>query len=289
MKAITVITAALLVTGVANSQQPVLVEGHRGCRGIMPENTIPAMKKAMDMGVNVLELDVVISKDRQVVVSHDSYMSAEVMLKPSGDTITAAEAKTLTLYSMDYAEIKKYDAGSKPNIHFPQQQHFATYKPLLAALIDSVERYAKEKHLPLPMYNIEIKSQPKTDKVEQPESQEFVDLVMQVLKNRDALKRITIQSFDVRPLQLLHQQYPAAVKLSFLTANPKTVEDNLKDLGFTPDFYSPYYKTVTEDVVKFCHDKQVQVIPWTVNTRQEIDTLLALKVDGIITDYPGLF
>jgi glycerophosphoryl diester phosphodiesterase len=215
-------------------------------------------------------------------------MSSEIMLKPSGDTISAAEAKSLILYTMDYADIKKYDAGSKHNTHFPQQQNFKTYKPLLSELIDSLERYAKEKKLPLPMYNIEIKSQPKTDKVEQPEPQEFVELVLNICKSRKILDRMNIQSFDVRPLQLIHQQYPGTVKLSFLTANPKTLEENLQDLGFTPDFYSPYYKTVTADMVKLCHAKQVKIIPWTVNTKEEINTLKALEVDGIISDYPEL-
>jgi glycerophosphoryl diester phosphodiesterase len=288
MKVIITIAAFLLFSGLLSAQQNILKQGHRGCRGNMPENTIPAMKKALDMGVQVLELDVVISKDKQVVVSHDVYMSSDIILKPSGDTITPMEAKDLILYTMNYADIKKYDAGSKHNRQFPEQQHFKTYKPLLSELIDSVERYAREHKLPMPMYNIEIKSQPKTDKVAHPEPQEFVDLVINVCKSRDILKRMNIQSFDVRPLQLLHQQYPTTVKLSFLTANAKTLEENLQDLGFTPDFYSPYYKTVTENVVKGCHEKQVKIIPWTVNTKQEIDALLAWDVDGIITDYPEL-
>lgn len=265
----------------------IIKQGHRGCRGNMPENTIPAMKKAMDMGVHVLELDVVISKDKQVVVSHDTYMSADFMLKPSGDSITRNEAKGILLYAMDYAEIRTYDAGSKHNVLFPQQQNFKTYKPLLSELIDSVDAYAKEKNLPLPMFNIEIKSQPKTDNIEQPEPQEFVNLVVNLCKNKNIIKRMNIQSFDVRPLQLIHRQYPN-IKLAFLTANTKTLEENLADLGFTPNFYSPNYKAVTDSMVKLAHEKGMKVIPWTVNTKQEIDSLIALKVDGIITDYPEL-
>jgi glycerophosphoryl diester phosphodiesterase len=89
-------------------------------------------------------------------------------------------------------------------------------------------------------------------------------------------------------LQLIHKQYPS-VTLAYLTANPKTVAENLATLGFTPDIYSPYYKTVTGETVTFCHDKKMQIIPWTVNTKPEIDTLVKLGVDGIITDYPNLF
>ena len=77
--------------------------------------------------------------------------------------------------------------------------------------------------------------------------------------------------------------------LAYLTANPKTVADNLTTLGFTPAIYSPYYKTVTDETVKLCHEKGMKIIPWTVNTKPEIETLVKLGVDGIITDYPNLF
>ncbi|RXK85387.1 glycerophosphodiester phosphodiesterase family protein [Filimonas effusa] len=288
MKTIMVMAAAISLSIGASAQQKVIKQGHRGCRGYLPENTIPAMRKALDMGSGVLELDVVISHDKKVVVSHDPYMSSGFMLKPNGDSISADEAKTLVLYGMDYNEIKKYDAGSKHNVLFPEQQNFRTYKPLLSEMIDSLDSYAREKKLPMPRYNIEIKSQPKTDKIEQPEPQEFVDLVMEVCKSRKILDRMNIQSFDVRPLQLLHKQQPG-IKLAYLTANAKSLEENLNDLGFTPNYYSPYYKTVTENIVKLCHEQGMQIIPWTVNTKAEIDALIALKVDGIITDYPGLF
>ncbi|PZR23129.1 MAG: glycerophosphodiester phosphodiesterase [Citrobacter freundii] len=288
MKLLTTGFALLLLASSAFAQQRIMKQGHRGCRGNMPENTIAAMKKAIDLGVDVLELDVVISKDKKVVVSHDTYMSSDFMLKPSGDTITAAESKSLLLYAMNYDEIKKYDAGSKPHPQFPEQQHFKTYKPLLSELIDSVDRYAKAKKLPLPFFNIEIKSQPKGDNTEHPSTQEFVDLVVNVCKTKGIISRMDIQSFDVRPLQLLHQQYPD-ILLSYLTANVKSIDDNLQTLGFTPAFYSPYYKTVNKAAVDTSHTKGMKIVPWTVNTKEEIKSLQDLGVDGIITDFPGLF
>lgn len=272
----------------ASAQRKVIKEGHRGCRGLMPENTIASMKKALDLGSDVLELDVVISKDKQVVVSHDPYMSAEFTLKPSGDSVTAEEQKSIILYAMPYSEIKKYDVGTKHNGKFPEQLNFRDYKPLLSELIDSVDAYAKQKGMPSPNYNIEIKSNPKTDGVHQPEPKEFVDLVLKVCRSRGIVDRMNIQSFDVRPLQVIHQ-LDSSVKLAFLTANTKTIEENLKELGFTPDIYSPIYKTVNKEAVEFCHQKNMQIIPWTVNTKAEIDALIALGVDGIITDYPNLF
>lgn len=275
------------------STQPLLAQtklnrqGHRGTRGLMPENTIQAMKKALDIGVETLELDVIISKDKQVVVSHDPYMSADITTKPDGTPVTADEQKSINLYQLTYDQIKKYDVGSKKHPQFPEQQNFRAYKPLLAELIDSVDAYAKAKKLPMPRYNIEIKMSPQTDSVYNPGPAEFVRLVMPICQQKLG-NRYNIQSFDARPLQLIHKQYPS-VTLAYLTANPKTVAENLTTLGFTPNIYSPYYKTVTNETVTFCHDKKMQIIPWTVNTKPEIESLVKLGVDGIITDYPNLF
>ena len=262
-------------------------QGHRGTRGLMPENTIQAMKKALDLGVQTLELDVIISKDRQVVVSHDAYMSADITTKPDGLPVTAEEQKSLNLYQLTYDQIRRYDVGSKPHPQFPQQQKFRAYKPLLTELIDSVETYAKARKLPLPRYNIEIKMTPATDSVYNPGPAEFVRLVMPICQQKLG-SRYNIQSFDARPLQLIHKQYPT-VALAYLTANTKSVQENLDVLGFTPNTYSPVYKTVTEETVKICHNKGMKIIPWTVNTKPEIDSLVKLGVDGIITDYPNLF
>ncbi|MVM33475.1 glycerophosphodiester phosphodiesterase [Spirosoma sp. HMF4905] len=263
-------------------------QGHRGARGLMPENTIPAMKKALDLGVQTLEMDAVISKDKQVVVSHDTYMSSEIALKPDGTPVTAEEQKSINLYQLTYADIKKFDVGSKPHPQFAQQQKFKAYKPLLSELIDSVETYAKAKGLPMPMYNIEIKSAPAGDGVSHPEPKEFVDLVLAVCQSKNLGKRLTIQSFDARPLQLIHQQFPN-ISLSYLTANTKSLTENLATLGFTPHTYSPYYKSVTAETVKSCHQQGMVIIPWTVNTKAEIEGLRQLGVDGIISDYPNLF
>ncbi|QDK82806.1 glycerophosphodiester phosphodiesterase [Spirosoma sp. KCTC 42546] len=287
MKNISVL-GLLLCSQVLMAQPKLDRQGHRGCRGLMPENTIPAMKKALDLGVQTLELDVVISKDKQVVVSHDTYMSADIALKPDGKPVTAEEQKQLNLYQLTYAEIKKFDVGSKPHPQFGQQQKFPAYKPLLANLIDSVNTYAKAKGIPLPLFNIEIKSMPTTDGVYHPEPKEFVELVLTVCKAKNLGKQLTIQSFDVRPLQLIHKQSPE-IPLSYLTANAKSLADNLATLGFTPHAYSPYYKTVTAEVVKACHQQGMVIIPWTVNSKVDIDSLIQLGVDGIISDYPNLF
>jgi glycerophosphoryl diester phosphodiesterase len=281
------LVSLLLSAQLVLAQNKLDRQGHRGTRGLMPENTVQAMKKALDVGVETLELDVVISKDKQVVVSHDPYMSADIATKPDGTPVTAEEQKSINLYQLTYDQIKKYDVGSKKHPQFPEQKNFRAYKPLLAELIDSVNAYVKEKNLPQPRYNIEIKMSPATDNVYNPDVAEFVKLVVPICQQKLG-NRYNIQSFDARPLQLIHQQYPT-IALAYLTANAKTVDENLATLGFMPKTYSPYYKGVTAETVKACHDKGMQIIPWTVNTKPEIESLVKLGVDGIITDYPNLF
>jgi glycerophosphoryl diester phosphodiesterase len=268
-----------------SAQQKLDVQGHRGGRGIMPENSIPAMIHAVKIGVRTLELDCVVSKDNQVVVSHDTYMSSDFMLNPDGSVINKADEKSLLVYTMPYDSVKLYDGGSKPHPQFPEQKKMKTYKPLLAELIDSVERYVKANHLKKVYYNLEIKSAPAGDNVEHPAPAQFVKLVMDVLNQKKVADRVTIQSFDLRPLQELHQKYPKQV-LSYLTANKDSFADNITKLGFTPQVISPYYTTIDSNFVSQAHQAKVQVLPWTVNDEEGMQKMAELKVDGIISDYP---
>lgn len=264
-------------------------EGHRGCRGLMPENTIPAMKKAIDLGVNTLEMDVVITKDKQVVLSHDAYLNHVFSLTPEGQEFTREDEQNYILYKMDYAQIRKFDVGSKGNPGFPRQQRIKAYKPLLGELIDSVEQYTGQKQALPVRYNIETKSIEGHDGEWQPAPEEFVDLLVAVLKEKKISDRVVIQSFDKRTLQVLHKKYPD-VKTAYLIGEDKLgLEGNLTALGFTPFIYSPYYKLVNAQLVQSCKEKGVKLIPWTPNTSTEIAQLKALGVDGIITDYPDLF
>lgn len=269
----------------ASAQQQIDVQGHRGGRGLMPENSIPAMLHAIDLGVKTLELDCVISKDNQVVVSHDTYMSADFMLKPDGSEISKAEEKQLLLYTMPYDSIKLYDGGTKPHPQFSGQKKLKTYKPLLAELIDSVEHYIKANHLKPVYYNMEIKSSPDGDGIAHPLSPEFVKLVMDVINKKKIIKRVTIQSFDIRPLQELHKKFPKQA-LSYLIANKESFADNIKTLGFTPQTISPYYTLIDSNFVEQAHQAKVQVLPWTVNDEASMKRMADMKVDGIISDFP---
>lgn len=262
-------------------------EGHRGARGLMPENTIPAMYKAIDVGVTTIEMDAQVTKDNKVILAHDPHMNPAFALDPEGKEIPKKDGKKYAVYRMTYNELLKFDVGSKFFDKFPQQKKMKVHIPLLVDLIDSVQNYLKVNNKPQVFYNIETKSKVGTENLLHPEPEKFVKLLMDVIESKKITPYVIIQSFDHRTLQVLHRKYPH-VKTSFLT-DKNTVSENLKVLGFTPDIYSPNHKQVTAEMVKECHEKNMKVIPWTANTSEEINHLKALGVDGIISDYPNLF
>ncbi len=265
-------------------------QAHRGGRGLMPENTIAAMLAVMDnKKVSTLEMDLAITKDKQVVVSHDPILNPLITTKPDGTFIKASEPNKNIIYQMDYTALEKYDVGLKTHPGFTGQKKLAASIPTLSSLIDSVE--AKSKTIGRKMnYNIEIKSVEGKDGIEHPDPNEFVELVVNILQKKNILNRTSLQSFDLRPLRLLHEKYPY-IKTSYLVFGAECVnaEKQIALLGFQPTIYSPEYKYVNKAMVDYCHQKNIQVIPWTVNTKEEINTLIQLKVDGIITDYPNLY
>ena len=265
-------------------------QAHRGGRGLMPENTIAAMLAVMDNEkVTTLEMDLAITKDKQVVVSHDPILNPFITTKPDGTYIKADEINKNIIYQMDYATLEKYDVGLKIHPGFTSQKKLAVAIPTLASLMDSVE--LKGASIGRKMnYNIEIKSVDGKDGIEHPNPNEFVEWVVATLKKKNMLKRTSIQSFDLRPLRVLHEKYPT-IKTSYLVFGSECAdaEKEIALLGFTPTIYSPEYKYVNKAMIDYCHQKNIQVIPWTVNTKEEMNALIALKVDGIITDYPNLY
>ena len=258
--------------------------GHSCFRGHSPENSIPGFIAAIDKGVDVVEMDVVMSKDGKVVVSHESFMSSAYVLTPAGDTISKQQEKDYNLFTMTYDSIKKFDIGSKGNTAFPEQKRSKTYKPLLSEVIDSIENYIASNNLDPVHYNIEIKSDPSEYEKSQPKPAEFVQVVMQVLEEKGIIPKINIQSFDVAILEEMHQAYPD-VLLAYLVGSGE-FEENMKKISFTPQIYSPYYKLLDQEKVTEIKQSGMKVIPWTVNEQADIDKVKTMKVDGIITDYP---
>jgi len=264
-----------------HSNSQIDIQGHRGCRGLFPENSIPAFQKALELGVTTLELDLAISKDKKVVVSHDPYMNHEITLDPQGNAILKTEEKKYNHYQMTYDSIKVFDCGIKPFPKFPSQQKIKVYKPLLEEVIDLAEGQSRNSiH-----YNIEIKSSPQWDGVFTPKVDEFVTLVLQVIDEKAISNRVTLQSFDVRALEEIKRAAPNIVTALLVDAN-ESITGKLAELSFKPEIISPYFKLINADKVEKWHAKQFKIIPWTVNKEKDIKAMIACKVDGIISDYP---
>ena len=275
---------------VLGQKRQIDLQGHRGCRGLMPENTIPAMIEAIKLGVTTIELDVVISKDDQVLVSHEPFMNPEISTPPQGSKDQFEKGMVFNIYQMTYAEIASWDVGMKKNERFPAQKKISVQKPRLVDLIDSVETYIITNRLKPVMYNIETKCNPSSDGIFHPLPNEFVEKLIFVLQDKRILEKTIIQSFDKRTLQYIHTKYPS-VKTSFLLGGKilNSLNEIILDLGFTPTFLSPEFNLVNNQFINQCHQKGVKVIPWTVNDRIKIKELYEIGVDGIISDFPTMF
>jgi glycerophosphoryl diester phosphodiesterase len=261
------------------------LQGHRGARGLRPENSIPAFILALDSGVTTIELDLAITKDKQVIVSHEPWMSSDYCLKPDGSGISDQEEKTFNIYELTYDQIKEFDCGSKGNDRFPDQLKIPTSKPLLKDVIIAVEHHIKSYSLYEVDYNIEIKSSQEGDDKFHPAPEVFSDLVYNLIDQYLPLERIVIQSFDFRVLKYWNSKYPH-IRLSALIENVKTVDANMRALGFKPSVYSPHFKVLTKAKVDYLKKLNIRVIPWTVNETEDMKKMLEWKVDGFITDYP---
>lgn len=268
-----------------SAQTTLNIQGHRGARGLYPENTVPAFIGAIKLGVNTVELDVVITKDNKVLVSHEPYMNDGFCRQVDGKPLTGDVKQEYNIYKMTYAETQAYDCGQWGNAKFPGQQKIAVHKPLLSDVIDSVEDYVREHNLKKVNYNIEIKCAAAGDDVMHPKPDVFAKLVYDVIKQKGILDHCNIQSFDVRSLQEIHK-LDAKLPIALLVADLHNLKKNLEQLGFIPYAYSPYYMLVNKKLAKQCHKAGVKLIPWTVNDEKKMVKLKELGIDGIITDYP---
>ena len=148
-----------------------------------------------------------------------------------------------------------------------------------------MERFVQRNNLKPVSYNIELKSREDEYGKYQPEPAAFVDLVMEVIKEKNISGRYNIQSFDPEILEVMHARYPE-VPLAYLVYQPGIAE-NLEKLSFIPEIYSPNYQLVNESFTDSVRAQDMKIIPWTVNDSLAIKKMISLKVDGIITDYPA--
>ena len=269
------------------SQRRPLVHGHRGCRGLRPENTLPAFLHAVSLGVDVLELDVVISADGQVVVSHEPWPSAAFCSTPDGVPISPGQEAAHNFYRLPYVTIRAFDCGRRRHSGFPEQAPEPAHKPLLAEVIRAADGLARQLGRPLPGYAIELKCAPAGDDIWHPAPPAFVGLVLAVLGSDELLGRTTLLAFDARVLQAARQQCPA-LRLCLLTEKPFAVPEIFRSLGFVPQVFGPDFTLLT--LVSVLQLRQqvpgLELVPWTINHPAELDTALKWPLDGITTDYP---
>jgi glycerophosphoryl diester phosphodiesterase len=259
------------------------VHGHRGSRGLLPENTIPSFLRAIELGCDYIELDVVLTKDGQVVISHEPWMEPTICNDPQGNEIT--DGKAHNIYRMTLAEVQRYDCGSRPHPRFPEQEQLAAFKPSLRELVEVADEHAFAHGLMNPSFNIEIKSDPQWYGTFQPEPVAYVDAVLATIDSLGIADRTIIQSFDPKILEAMHAQ-AEHIKLALLVENKDSLKKNLKRLTFTPAIYSPWYGLVDKKLVEKLREQDIELLVWTVNDPRDIGRMLDLGVDGIISDYP---
>lgn len=287
MRYFSLIILTLIMSCQNTGQQNIDIQGHRGARGNLPENSIPAMLYAIDAGVSTLELDVVVTADSQIVVSHEPWMSSTICLYPDGQPISAEEDMSLNIFKMTLEEVQSFDCGSVIHPQFPEQNPIEVNKPLLSDLLDACEQFVEKDNMKAVNYNIEIKSHPDGDGLYHPTIDVFSELVIKVIDSSIPKYRYNIQSFDVRTLQYIHKTHPD-ITLSYLIGDMggKPLSALVDDLGFVPPIISPYYPLVDQTFMDEAVNLGTSVIPWTVNDKDIMKNLVSIGVDGIITDYP---
>lgn len=252
----------------AQSPKTIQVHGHRGARGLRPENTLPAFEYAIAAGVDALELDMAVTKDNQIVISHDPLLHPPVCSGPKPE---------IAIHQLTLAQVRYWDCGKIQNPAFPRQQTIAgTRMPTLDEVFDLAP---KGKFL----FNIETKIF--ADRPElTPPPEEFVRLVLERVRAHHLESRVILQSFDFRTLHAMKHAAPE-IKLSALYEGaPTDFVEIAKESDAT--IISPDYHLVTPEQVRAAHAAGLGVLPWTPNKPEDWDRLIAAGVNGIITDYP---
>lgn len=261
------------------------VQGHRGSRGTHPENSLPSFAEAIQVGATTLELDLCVSMDNQLVVSHEPWMNAEICKLPNGDKFPASKQKELNLYRMTYEEIARYDCGSKGHPGFPDQKAMSVVKPTLSMVVESMDRLSDSLKRNRPRYNIEIKFDHRYVDQFHPDVAPFCQMVIEAIEHLHIKDRCTVQSFDFDILNYIIEHDPA-MHIALLIGSGQDYVSHLSRLSRKPDTYSPHYSLVKKEMVDHLHEQGILVVPWTVNEVEIMRRMIGAGVDGIITDYP---
>jgi glycerophosphoryl diester phosphodiesterase len=248
----------------------ILVQGHRGARAVRPQNTLPAFEYAIAAGVDGLELDLAVTKDDVMVVSHDPVINQKLCAGPGGET---------AIHRMTLGEVKRWDCGSIRNPEFPKQQ------PAPGARIPTLDEVFALAPKGEFFFNIEMKIDEKRPELS-PSPERFAELVAASVKSHGLEKRVIVQSFDFRSLRAMRKIAPE-LRLSALYGGiPKDLVSISEEAGGV-EMVSPHYLLVTSGKVKKAHEAGIQVIPWTANSEGAWERLISDQVDSIITDDPA--
>jgi len=294
--------AWLLVFSTIGNAAAFDLQGHRGARGMAPENTLAGFRQALAVGVTTLELDLGVTRDAHLVISHDPRLNPDLTRDGNGAWIAAPgpALQTLTL-----AELQRFDVGRlKPGTRYAQT--FAEQQPVdgervptLAALFEMLRTAA----VPV-RFNIETKLSP-LDPELTPDPEAFARLLVDAVQRHGLADRVTVQSFDWRTLRAVQRLAPA-LPIAALTARLPSI-DNLADARWTAGLrlqdhgdsvprlvkalgaltWSPFHGDLTEAQLAEARALGLKVIPWTVNDPAQIDRLIGWGVDGIISDHPA--
>ena len=302
-----VILAAALSFAATENVAAFDIEAHRGGRALFPENTLPAFATALSIGVDTLELDMGVTRDGVIVVSHDRRLNPDLARAADGAYVAPPGTPFVRL---PLAEIKKYDVGQiRPGsayaAQFPDQHAVpGTPIPTLAEVFGLV-RKSGDGHVRL---NIETKIDPNHPD-ESPDPERFVALVLGLLEAENFSDRVMIQSFDWRTLQIVQKLAPRipTVYLSQQAGLAPTVfldKPSPWTAGFNPDehgrslprtikaaggaIWSPYYGDVDPAVIDESHRLGLPVVVWTVDKPADMARMIDIGVDGIISDRPDL-
>ena len=272
------VAAGALALLFSASGMAIDVQGHRGTRGNLPENTLPAFKRALEIGVDTLELDCGITRDGVVVVHHDRRLNPDVARGPDGKWVTAPAP---TIYSLTFDELQKYDVGrlrpgSEYAKRFPNQKPLdGTRVPRLADLF-SMAKQSKVR------FNIETKLLPThPDETVGPEA--FARALIAEFRKAGMTRRAVIQSFDYRTLRIVEKEAPE-IETVYLTEITDAVPAKVHALG--AKIWSPDFRAITPHVMGEARRLGLRVVVWTPNTPEEIASMIDAGVDGIISDYP---
>ncbi len=261
------------------------VQGHRGARAVLPENSIPGFLYANALGVTTLELDVIVTAAGDVVVSHEPWLNPEICRGPEGEPLEGQPIRSL--YPMPLAEIQHCDCGSQGHPRFPNQAPQVTVKPTLAQVVEAVASGFRQASLPPVSYNIEIKHDAAEVGVHFPPAAEAARAVLDEIVRLGIAERSTVQSFSAEVLVAVHNAN-VGVTTAWLMEDERTVAEALELLAFKPDIYSPHHVLLTPEEVAYAHEVGLRVIPWTVNEAARMVELIGWGVDGLISDDPDL-